>query len=151
MGCYLKAIFMMMLFSSSKLSHRDTCGRYADFQLLADNSRADVTALMSDFTQLFSICAHQCLTHKLCRSFNYNTETLRCEILSYSYIGSETNRLISSPAWRFYQKARTMVCTNLRLYIIFFFASYVKANNSNHFAFCDSAKKLLPRATSKIA
>ena len=112
MGSYLKAIFMMILVRNSKFSGQDFCGKFADFQLLAENSRADVAALLSDFTQFFSICAHLCLAHKLCRSFNYNSETLKCEILSYSHTGSEAKGLVSSPGWGFYRKKATaMVCT----------------------------------------
>ena len=113
MGCYQKAIFMMMLVSSTNLSGQDVCGKYANFQLIADNARADLATILSDFTQFSSMCAHLCLANKLCRSYNYNGETLKCEILSYSHTGSETKRLVSSPGWRFYQKAATMVCTIL--------------------------------------
>ena len=114
MNCFLNAIFVMMIVRNSNISAQDVCGKFADFQLIAENSRADVIALLSDFTPLFSVCAHLCLVHKLCKSFNYNGETLKCEILSYSHTGSETKRLLSSSGWAFYHKTiRAMVCVTL--------------------------------------
>ena len=105
MRCYLKIILTTMLIGRIHLSSRDSCKTSTHFQLLAENSRADVPVIFSDFAQFFSMCAHLCLAHKLCTSFNYNDATMDCEILSYNHISSETKRLIHSPGWKFYQKA----------------------------------------------
>ena len=110
MGCYLKIILTMMMIGRIQLSSRDSCKTSTHFQLLAENSRADVPVILSDFAQFFSMCAHLCLAHKLCTSFNYNDATMNCEILSYNHISSETKRLVHSPGWKLYQKPTAKVC-----------------------------------------
>ena len=105
MDWHLKITVIMVFMNKIKLSNQSTCGTSENFQLLAENSRAAVDALLSEFAQFVSVCAHLCLASKLCKSFNYNIETRRCEILSYNHIGSETKRLVSSTGWSFYQEA----------------------------------------------
>ena len=112
MGSYLKIILIMMMIGRIQLSSRDSCKASTHFQLLAENSRADVPVILFDIAQFFSMCAHLCLAHKHCTSFNYNDATMNCEILSYNYMSSEVRRLIQSPGWKFYQKATAKVCVD---------------------------------------
>ena len=109
MKYYLKIILTMMIIGRIQLSSHGSCKTSTHFQLLAENSRADVPVILSDIAQFFSMCAHLCLAHKLCTSFNYNDATMNCEILSHNHISSETKRLVHSPGWKFYQKATTKV------------------------------------------
>ena len=116
MVLYLKTIFAMMLINNSKMWNQETsCGRSANFQLFAENSRADIAAILlgSEFVQFFSLCTHICLANELCKSFNYNSGTKVCQVLSYNLSGSGARRLVPSPGWSFYQKVQPKVCHTL--------------------------------------
>lgn len=114
MGCHMKIIIItIMVINRTQMSYQNSCGRSIYFRLLAENSRANAVAVLSDFTQFFSMCAHLCLAHKLCTSFNFHSSRQSCEILSYDHLGNGTNRIVPSPGWRFYQKITVEVCNTL--------------------------------------
>ena len=100
-----------MLFTGIQLLNCDPFSTARSFQLLVNKAKADLAALLSDFAQFSSICAHLCLAHKLSTSFNYQDVAEKCETLSYNHIGSYRKRLVSSPGLGFYQVATSEVCT----------------------------------------
>ena len=90
------ALFILLLLTAFANSH-ETTQRSWLMDLYAENTKLELSVIATKTTDVVSSCAHFCLRHCNCKSFNFNAIKKICEILSRTRheVGPEKLKAIS--------------------------------------------------------
>ena len=104
--------FLFALVTLSLQIERDDRNRSAMFNVMAENSRLSGDVIEARTVRFVSRCPQLCLINKACKSFNYNIETMLCEILKVNLNEVGKGRLIPASGWMYYDAVIKVINLN---------------------------------------
>ena len=105
----ISALFVIGKFVTSDEIYRSSCRRRAIFQLVAQNTRLDVSVIETIVAHTLLMCSMKCINDVLCKSINYNVKTRRCEKLSGNRLTDKDSQLIAANSWEHYEREAAKV------------------------------------------
>ena len=109
-SCHYCRIFIVwnILYATEKLAgnaeiYRSSYEKSTVFQLVARNTRLDVSVIGTIVANTLLMCSIQCISDAFCKSLNYHAKTRRCEKLSGSRLTGGESKLNAANSWEHYE------------------------------------------------
>ncbi|XP_046351953.2 A disintegrin and metalloproteinase with thrombospondin motifs 9-like [Haliotis rufescens] len=102
-GSILDGIFLLLVLSQHHADSTKICSKSSNFPLLQQNNKLPNHEIASMTTEGPVKCAYNCMTIKMCQSFNFDTNTGNCQLnhATLSPGGLNASHLVTTPEFVF--------------------------------------------------